>query len=116
MKYKWFGDGYITLGFSSGYVNAVSTHMQVRAISPGLFGATCFDPEILLFLPVLFPLLHLLLLLLLLVLLLLLRLLRLLRLRPAGRPAYPPRSLPDSSNHIHAVALRRSARSCSTRS
>eukprot|EP01045_Picozoa_sp_COSAG04_P052585 COSAG04_NODE_22491_length_354_cov_0.607843_1_plen_22_part_10 len=22
MKYKWFGDGYIMLGFSSGYVNA----------------------------------------------------------------------------------------------
>ena len=23
VKYKWFGDGYIMLGFSSGYLNAV---------------------------------------------------------------------------------------------
>ena len=28
MKYKWFGDGYIMLGFSTGFLNAVSTHMK----------------------------------------------------------------------------------------
>ena len=26
--YKWFGDGYIMIGFGSGYVNAISTHMK----------------------------------------------------------------------------------------
>ena len=27
-KYKWFGDGYVMLGFTGGYLNAVSTHMK----------------------------------------------------------------------------------------
>ena len=30
VKYKWFGDGYIMLGFSSGYLNAVTYYNNAR--------------------------------------------------------------------------------------
>ena len=39
--YKWFGDGFIMIGFSSGYVNAISTH--VKEIGEELFNQKPFQ-------------------------------------------------------------------------
>lgn len=28
MSYKWYGDGYILIGFSAGFIIAISTHIK----------------------------------------------------------------------------------------
>lgn len=40
LQHKWFGDGYIMLGFSNGNVVAISTHM--REVGQELWQVGCF--------------------------------------------------------------------------